>query len=634
MIDSLIRILFYALFLVTPLLMSSLTSELFEFNKMMFIYLIALLITSLWLCKMILAKKIMSEARNFRSAQIIIKKTPFDVPILLFVLSQIMSTLFSIDKHTSFFGYYGRFNGGFLSIFAYVVLFYAFVSNFSLPDVKKLLKISLLSSLMVILWGLPGRFGLDLSCFIFVGQLNNQCWTDQFRPSERMFSTLGQPNWLGAYLAINFFIGLYFLIKSKRLFSYSAYLFLNFVAIIFTRSRSSLMAVLAALTIFVAMIVWQRSKAIIIIIFLISFVGLLATIKQFNRSSINSSSVTTSYDIRKIVWQGAVDLGLRNPLLGTGVETFAYGYYFVRPKEHNLTSEWDFIYNKAHNEFLNYFATTGFLGLAGYLFFIFSFIIFSLRSIKQQKDKLLLVFLLLAYLTILVTNFFGFSTTTIQLFFYLIPGFVLLATKPAMNEVQYKFNDLEKSQWAALFLLVLLFILSLFSLTKYYLADMQYAAGDRLLKAGQYSEAADAFLKANKLKYEPVYEDKLSYALANLAFLSSYQGKQEKTDTQKLISLSDSYNLKTLKASPKNVLYWKTRAKNYFLFYQITSDNNDLLKGIEALRKAQELAPTDPKVPYSLALYYSLLLDSTNELSEADDSINPNDAEVKKELSP
>ena len=85
--------------------------------------------------------------------------------------------------------------------------------------------------------------------------------------------------------------------------------------------------------------------------------------------------VSESIDIRKIVWKGAVNLGLQYPLFGTGVETFAYSYYFVRPVEHNLTSEWDYLYNKAHNEYLNFFATTGVAGLATYLLYIGAVII-------------------------------------------------------------------------------------------------------------------------------------------------------------------------------------------------------------------------------------------------------------------
>src|SRR5690606_34366285 len=61
---------------------------------------------------------------------------------------------------------------------------------------------------------------------------------------------------------------------------------------------------------------------------------------------------TDSGKIRQIVWQGAVDIWKANPVFGSGVETFAYAYYLHRPADHNLTSEWDYLYNKAHNEYL------------------------------------------------------------------------------------------------------------------------------------------------------------------------------------------------------------------------------------------------------------------------------------------
>ena len=241
-INAILKNLYYSLFFFTPLLMAPYTSELFEFNKLIFIYLITLGVIFFWLLKMILAKKI------------IIKRTPFDIPILFFYLSQILSTFFSIDAHTSLFGYYGRFNGGLISITAYILLYYGFVSNLdseaAIKSVLKLLKVSLISSSLVIIWGLPGKLGRDLSCLLFLGQFNNSCWTDQFRPAERMFSTLGQPNWLGAYLAINFFIGLYFFFKKilnqsldfardkvqddKKTVLYGLYLFVNFSSILFT----------------------------------------------------------------------------------------------------------------------------------------------------------------------------------------------------------------------------------------------------------------------------------------------------------------------------------------------------------------------------------------------------------------
>jgi len=117
MIDRILKFLYGSLFFLTPLIFATSTSELFEFNKMIFIYLITILIGFFWLLKMILAKKM------------IFKKTPLDIPIILFLFSQVMATIFSIDRHVSFFGYYGRFNGGLLSIISYIILYYGFVSN-------------------------------------------------------------------------------------------------------------------------------------------------------------------------------------------------------------------------------------------------------------------------------------------------------------------------------------------------------------------------------------------------------------------------------------------------------------------------------------------------------------------------
>jgi len=144
------------------------------------------------------------------------------------------------------------------------------------------------------------------------------------------------------------------------------------------------------------------------------------------------------------------------------------------------------------------------------------------------------------------------------------------------------------------------------------LADVYYAKGDNYYKINRYQESADYLRKALKLKYEHVYEDKLSYILANLAFFSAYQKQEE--NTNQLLKLSVNYNQKSLRAAPKNVLYWKTQAKNSYLFYQINEDLKRLEDGIQALKTARNLAPTDPKIPYSLAVFYSLLADEVKEI--------------------
>ncbi len=91
--NRIIEYSFYALFLLVPLVFSGATSELFEFPKMWLTFGLTILIVTAWIGKMIIEKRIR------------IQRTPLDIPILLFLASQIISTIFSIDRYISLWGY-------------------------------------------------------------------------------------------------------------------------------------------------------------------------------------------------------------------------------------------------------------------------------------------------------------------------------------------------------------------------------------------------------------------------------------------------------------------------------------------------------------------------------------------------
>ena len=114
-------------------------------------------------------------------------RTFLDIPLFIFFASQLVSSLFSIDRHTSLRGYYSRFHGGLLSSLSYLLLYYALVSNLDRKRVLKSLYTLLISALLVSLYGLAEHFGIDA-----------QYWVQDVQ--NRVFSTLGQPNWLAAWL--------------------------------------------------------------------------------------------------------------------------------------------------------------------------------------------------------------------------------------------------------------------------------------------------------------------------------------------------------------------------------------------------------------------------------------------------
>ncbi|KKQ51802.1 MAG: hypothetical protein US72_C0012G0026 [Microgenomates group bacterium GW2011_GWC1_38_12] len=88
-----IAIIFYLAFFSIPLVFHPQTSELFEFNKMVLTYALTVVIVCFWFIRMILEKKI------------VFRRTILDIPLLIFLTSQTLSTLISIDARTSLLGY-------------------------------------------------------------------------------------------------------------------------------------------------------------------------------------------------------------------------------------------------------------------------------------------------------------------------------------------------------------------------------------------------------------------------------------------------------------------------------------------------------------------------------------------------
>lgn len=673
-LNKAIEIVFYALFLTTPLAMHPFTSELFEFNKMWLLFIYSLIILFLWGSKMAIQRKFE------------VRRTFFDIPILLFLLSQFISTIFSLDVHTSFWGYYSRFNGGFLSSLCYVFIYFALSTNILTTDkeenikrASRMLYAVFISGLLVALWGFPSHFGNDPTCLAFRGTFDVSCWTEAFQPKIRMFSTLGQPNWLAAFLLIllpivsSYTINAAKQVQKSAFFSYPllktagyfAAAFLFYFDLTWTLSQSGFVGFWIGNIVFVMLftvlivrknglsflsILKQRSfqalMALQLLFILTTFFtqnpipslnkyGFKALIEKTKQQAIVNqpvptsapkpqvasnqpaleSSITGSGDIRKIVWRGAIDIWKAYPLFGSGVETYAYAYYKYRPVEHNLTSEWDYLYNKAHNEFLNYLATTGAFGLGTYLLFLVSFLFFGLRHMYRQWKKRvfgnpLLPALIGGFIGIQVSNFFGFSVVIVNLLMFLLPVFYYALTKstsgafsfPKGPEEDYVASDGPGTgRIMAILALGVLCLYFIFYLINYWNADINYALGYNYNRINEFQQANPSLERAVEMRGgEELYKNELSVNLAALALIAAQQ--KDNNSALQFATRSKELSDEVARTNPNNVVFWKARTRVMFSLAELSPTL--MPEAVTAIERAHELAPTDAKVLYNQALIY------------------------------
>ena len=553
-----------------------------------------------------------------------------------------------------------------------------------------------ISGVIVALWGFPSHFGYDPTCLAFRGTFDVSCWTDAFQPRVRMFSTLGQPNWLAAFLLIlipittSYIINSMKEIKRSNLFDipllktvgFGLALFVFYFNLGWTLSQSGFVGFWVGNIVFVLLFgllilrknsfsiiktVKQKSFQTLIVIQVLFVITTFFTanpiphLQFFNFRSMmeNSiakntpkidakpapqptaapagpsleSSITGSGAIRKIVWKGAIQIWKAYPLFGSGVETYAYAYYKYRPIEHNLTSEWDYLYNKAHNEFLNYLATTGAYGLGTYLLFLGTFLFFGVRFVggqlkKAQVGNPVLPALIGSFIGIQVSNFFGFSVVEVNMLMFLIPLFYISIAKPSSKFFEYPKGETEDyvtsekpgtGRVMVIGGLGIFCLYNIFFLINYWNADINYGLGYNYNRINEFQVANPSLEKAVAMRGgEDLYKNELSVNLAALALTAAQQ--KDSNAANQFASRSKLLSDEVAQRNPNNVVFWKARTRVMFSLSELSPSL--MSDAVAAIDKAHDLAPTDAKVLYNQALIYDQIGQKDKALSILNQTID------------
>ena len=505
-------LLFSILLFFTPLVFSQNTNELFEFPKMFFVYFVGIFII------LFFALDTIVKPKNIIGPNIL---------VFLFLLIVVISTIFSTHLYTSLVGYYSRFNDSLFSYLMYFFLYLVFINKISREDYEKLIKLVLLSTIPVSLYGI----------------------TQSISGVTRVYSTFGQPNWLSQYLGMLLpTAAYYFFTESKEKSKLWALVYIfGFYCLWVTFSVSGLFGFFVGILYLVSKYFKKIFKNNLLktkFIFLTLVTVLLALLnfglykeklydsyldvkKQFVliKTAYASESTNKLSDpgfIRLELWKSTFNLITSSPkvfLFGTGPETFPYAFQNYRNGKLNYSSEWDFVFNKPHNYYLEIWSESGLLALV-----IFATLLYI--CIKNLPDHIAS-----AVLVFCVTNIFGWPVVSTSLLFWLILSGLKVndfKTRSIAADIRGELK-LKKSKYLSKVLLMSAVICGYlylnFYIFKFYNADIYYKKGQDYIKEGKTAEAlhyADKSVTLNPL--EPNYYR--GRAKVNTVLLVSSQDKQ------------------------------------------------------------------------------------------------------------
>lgn len=501
-LDNLIIYLIKGLVFFLPLFFLSLTLEFFDFNKQCLLWITVPLIVILWMIK-----KVRYEGT------ISLKRTPLDIPILTFLLVIFISNLFSQDRFSSFFGYYGRFSDAWLGLLALAV-FYFIITNFSSLKEKlsviSLIKLSLYSYSLALLTVFISIFGLWGK--ILKG--TNVFYSQIFNPVSGSLSELAS---YGLVMTIIIFGLLFFYFNKensgkKTIWFFRIILFFSLLFLALVNFNFAWWGLLIAGVLFfwfgfktaeaegqpwLRGVIFPSVLVIVATIFLIFPLGNLGnflTGREISKEARLDYKNTASVDFSTLK---------NHVMLGNGLGTFSYNFSLYRPVGLNKGDLWQFRFNKGGSYFLDLLAETGILGILSYILILSLVFYLSFVSIKnnffkeinsqveKNNNKNLFFVLVIALITLVFLQFFSSINTSLLFLFWFILAILMVAGKELLFWTEVKEFCLTRDNkfFKAFDIIIFCFFagwLILVGFTaKYWLADFYARAGEEenLIKA-------------------------------------------------------------------------------------------------------------------------------------------------------
>ena len=369
----------------------------------------------------------------FQNTEYLPHKTPLNVALLVLGIVTLLTAIFGHDFQSSFWSGLERMEG-FVGLFHALIFF--FVLSNSLKTTSQ--------------WHILFLTSCGVACVcVSIGIFKE---FEVVKNGERLFSSLGNPTYLGLYLILQLFLVGFILVNASSKIRNLCFLLIPilFIGVILTQSRSAFLGLLMGGFVLIIFTVFSKNIAPKIrwgFSGLLVALGLIITILW---SSKNSEFVEKSVFLSRVVkvasskttgvsrlnnWKIAYEGFKEKPILGWGQEN--YQYVFAK---HFLPQMYDDApwYDRSHNFLLDWLVSGGILGLMSFLAPFGVMLWFTAYSNKFTKiQKGLFVGFIVAYFT---NNFFGFDNLMGTITVFMLLAYWQFKTS---SEAKYVFPKLK-----------------------------------------------------------------------------------------------------------------------------------------------------------------------------------------------
>lgn len=404
-----------AIVLILPTWFNPWSAMSFEPPKVMLLRLLVLVLIACWL---IGRKRILA-----RWYQVVPQRVQVGIGLVLaLVVVYSAATLVSIAPQQSLLGQeYWR--GGLLTYLCEWSAFLLTITTMRRPRLaKQLCTTVVIGSIPPVLYAL-----------IQMAHLDPITWYTAY--PGRVFSSLGNPNILGGYLAMVFPLTLAQWRDAKvrrRRHAYAVLGVAQVVALLSTGSRGAWLATVAALLVLMLARLSRRrlAKSLFLALMLLLIVATLFR-----------PDPTATGKARLLIWQGSLPLVAARPWLGYGPETFALVFPSYSPPALLGYGADKVITDHAHNLWFDIAAEAGLLAVTMWVVFLVLLVKNGQHKVSHDSsvNRWQFAAILAALLAYIVQNQFTFPTVVTATLFWILSGASLVFCLPAQEPKSYSY---------------------------------------------------------------------------------------------------------------------------------------------------------------------------------------------------